>query len=131
MNSISIVGRLTADPELKKTPNGVSVVQVDIAVSRPRTKETTDFLKVIVWRQSADYLCQYGRKGNLVAISGYLTSRNYEDKNGNKRTAYEIVADSVQLCSVRSEPSAQASFTLPSDAQEYEVIDGADDELSF
>lgn len=131
MNSVNIVGRLTHDPELKKTQSDTSFCQFDLAVNRPHTKDTTDFLKVIAWRQSAEYLCRYGRKGHLVAVSGCLTTRKYEDKQGNKRTAYEIVADSLQLCSGRSEQdSAQvATFTAP--AQEYEVIDGADDDLPF
>lgn len=130
MNCINIVGRLTYDPELKKTQSGLSVCQVDVAVDRPHKKDITDFFKVVVWRQSAEYLCQYGRRGHMVAISGCMTTRKYEDKQGNKRTAYEIVADSVQLCSGKTEQSAQAAtFTAP--AQDFEVIDGADDELPF
>ncbi len=130
MNCINIVGRLTADPELKKTQSGNSVCQVDVAVNRPHKKDITDFLKVVVWRQSAEYLCQYGRKGNIVAVNGCLTTRKYEDKQGNKRTAYEIVADSVQLCSGKSEQYAQAAtFTAP--AQDFEEYNGADDELPF
>ena len=128
MNIVGIVGRLTADPELKKTQSGLSVCQIDVAVSRPRTKDKTDFLKAVVWRQSADYLCQYGHKGNLIAVNGYLSSRNYEDKNGNKRTAYEIVADEVHLCGGKSE---QASFTPPPATQDFEQYDGGDDELPF
>ena len=132
MNSINIVGRLTADPELKKTQNGTSVSQFDLAVNRPHTKDTTDYFKVVAWRQSAEYLCQYGRKGNIVAVSGILTARQSEDKQGAKRTAYEIVADSVQLCSGRNEQdSAQvATFTAP--AQDFEVIEEQqDDDLPF
>lgn len=131
MNSINIVGRLTHDPELKKTQNGTSFCQFDLAVNRPHTKDTTDYLKVIAWRQSADYLCQYGRKGNLVAVSGCLTTSKYEDNQGNKRTAFEIKADSIQLCSGRSEQDSAQAATFTAPAQEYEVIDDEDEDLPF
>ena len=85
MNSINLVGRLTADPELKTTQSGISVCTFSLAVNRPRVKDTTDFINCVAWRQSAEYLCNYGRKGNLVAVSGVLTSRKYDDSNGNHR----------------------------------------------
>lgn len=131
MNIIGITGRLTADPELKKTTNGTSVSQFRVAVDRPHTKDVADFLNVVAWRQSADYLCQYGRKGNMVAVNGYLTARNYEDKNGNKRTAYEIIAENLQLCggsNNQSSASAQATFSMPQ--EDYTVVDG-DEDLPF
>lgn len=129
MNIIGITGRLTHDPELKKTQSGLSVCQVDVAVSRPRTKDKTDFLKVIVWRQSADYLCQYGRKGSEIAVAGSLQSRSYEDKNGNKRTAYEIVADTVHLCGNKTSSSEPVLYA--SENQDYEQINDGDDDLPF
>lgn len=99
MNSCNFTGRLTADPELKTTQSGLSVCSFTLAVARPRVKETTDFINFVAWRQSAEYLCKYGSKGNLVEVSGTLTSRAYEDKNGNKRVAFEVVADSLKLLS--------------------------------
>lgn len=97
MNSINLVGRLTADPELKTTNSGKSVCSFTLAVSRPRVKDTTDFINVVAWNQSAEYLANYGHKGSLVAVTGVLTSRKYDDKDGNHRTAFEVVCDSVSL----------------------------------
>ena len=97
MNTVSITGRLAADPELKKTQNGTSVCSFRLAVRRPRVKDVTDWLDCVAWRQSAEYLKQYGSKGSMVAVSGQLTSRNYETKDGSKRTAIEVVCDNVEL----------------------------------
>lgn len=101
MNNISIIGRITADPELRRTASGTSCCSFSLAVKRPRVKDTTDFLNFVVWQQGAEYLCKYAKKGDLVGASGYLTSRSWEDKNGNKRIAYEVTCDSVELLSGR------------------------------
>ena len=98
MNTINLVGRLTADPELKTTQSGKSVCSFTLAVNRPRVKDTTDFINCVSWNQSAEYLTNYGRKGSLVAVTGVLTSRKYDDKDGNHRTAFEVVCDLVSLC---------------------------------
>ena len=105
MNTISITGRLTTDLELKMTQSGVAVCSFTVAVKRPRTKDETDFLNCTAWKQSAEYLCNYGRKGNLVAVTGALVSRKWEDQNGNKRTSYEISVDNAELLSNRTENS--------------------------
>lgn len=99
MNSTNIIGRLTSDPELRRTQNGTACCSFSLAVKRPRVKDTTDFLNFVVWQQGAEYLCQYGHKGDIVGVTGYLTSRNWEDKNGNKRVAFEVICDSVELLS--------------------------------
>lgn len=111
MNSINLVGRLTADPELKQTQSGKSVCSFTLAVSRPRVKDTTDFINVVAWNQSAEYLTNYGRKGNLVAVTGVLTSRKYDDKDGNHRTAFEVVCDLVSLCESRDKGQGGVSVT--------------------
>ena len=97
MNNICIVGRIGQDLELKQTPNGVPVCSFTVAVKRPKVKDATDWLPCVAWRQSAEYLCKYGKKGSTVAVTGVLTTRNYEDKNGQKRTAYEILVDALNL----------------------------------
>lgn len=99
MNDCNFIGRLTQDPELKTTQSGLSVCSFTLAVKRPKVKDTTDFLNFVAWRQSAEYLCKYGSKGNLVGVSGVATSRAYEDKNGNKRVAFEIVVNDLELLS--------------------------------
>ena len=105
-NSITIKGRLTAQPELKTTTNGVSVCTFTLAVKRPHTKYVTDFIPCQVWRQGAEYLTKYGAKGNLVAAVGALTTPKWQDSNGNNRTNYEVLCDSVELLESRSNSEA-------------------------
>ena len=88
MNVITIVGNLVKNVEVKSTQSGISVCSFTVAVKRPHTSDTTDFIPCTAWRQTADFLGKYASKGRKVGISGILTARNYEDKNGNKRTAY-------------------------------------------
>ena len=115
MNSFNCVGRLTADPELKATQSGISVCSFSLAVNRPKVKDTTDFLNFVAWRQSAEYLCKYARKGNRIAVSGCLTSRKYDDKDGKQRIAFEIVCDALSVLenknSSNSDPNTQNSQT--------------------
>lgn len=113
MNVCAFTGRLTADPELKTTNSGKSVCSFSLAVKRPHVKDTTDFINFTVWNQSAEYLCKYGSKGDTVEVNGTLQSRNYEDKNGNKRTAFDVVVDSLSLILWRSN---QQATTSPSSA---------------
>lgn len=99
MNNCCFTGRITKDPELKTTQSGVAVCSFSLAVARPRVKDTTDFINFVAWRHSAEFLCKYGKKGNMVEVTGVLTARQYEDSNGNKRTVFEVVADDVRLLS--------------------------------
>ena len=139
MNAINLVGRLTADPELKQTQSGKSVCSFTLAVSRPRVKDTTDFINCVVWNQSAEYLTTYGRKGNLVAVTGVLTSRKYDDKDGNHRTAFEVVCDIVSLCESRDKGQGGISNTQPIKTQDKGIVEPSvrfvemsnDDELPF
>lgn len=103
MNRVEITGRLTKDIEVRKTPNGVSTTTFTVAVDR-RNKEqqTADFISVVAWRQSADYLASYGRKGDWVEISGRIQTRNYES-DGRRVYVTEIVADEVHLVTNRKE----------------------------
>lgn len=103
MNHVIITGRLGADIELRQTPQGVSVATFSLAVSRPRAKDTTDWIECVAWRQSAEFLSRYTKKGDLIAVAGMLTVRKYEDKNGNKRTAYEVICDRVESLQRREE----------------------------
>ncbi len=135
MNSVNIIGRITADLELKTTQSGISVCSFTLAVKRPRVKDTTDFLPVVAWRQSAEYISKYGRKGSAVAVSGVLTTRKYETANGDKRVAYEVVADSVSVLSGNdsSQPSqipTQDTNISETMSPEFEVISG-DQDLPF
>lgn len=98
MNNICIVGRIGQDLELKQTPNGIAVCSFTVAVKRPNVKDTTDWIPCVAWRQSAEYVCRYGKKGSLVAVTGVMTTRTFE-KDGQKRTFYEIAADALNLLS--------------------------------
>lgn len=97
MNSINLVGRITADPELRRTGEGATICSYSLAVKRPKVKDATDFIDCVTWRQGAEYLAKYGHKGDIVAVSGSLQGREWTDKQGNKRRAWEVVTDSVEL----------------------------------
>ena len=139
LNSIIIMGRLTADPELRTTSSGLSVTSFSVAVDRNFVRageeKKTDFLNVVAWRQQADFVTRYFRKGSMIAVQGTLQTRNYEDKSGNKRVAYEIVAEQVSFCGSKSE---SGSYSGDNNASSYNnstvndfsaVVD--DDDLPF
>lgn len=132
MNTINITGRLTAAPELKTTQSGISVCVYNLAVKRPKVKDTTDFLPVVSWRQGAEYLCKYGHKGDMVAVSGVLTARSWEDKEGNKRISYEIVSDTVELVGgTKNEQSANITPMPTAKPQQQEFVVISDEDLPF
>ena len=134
MNSINITGRLTADPELKHTQSGVAVTTYTLAVKRPKVKDTTDFLSMVTWRQGADYLCQYGRKGDMVAVTGVLTSRKWQDKDGNNRVSFEVVTDTVELVSCRTNNEAgnnQSNAQATAQDSDWDDIVSDPDDLPF
>lgn len=97
MNTITITGRLTAEPDLRKTANGVSVCNFTLAVKRPRNADATDFIPCVVWRQGADFLTSYGHKGDLIGVDGHLQVNKYEDKEGRKRVSYDVYCDLVEI----------------------------------
>lgn len=107
LNSVIIMGRLTADPELRTTASGLSVTSFTVAVDRRFQRQgedkQTDFISVVAWRQQADFVTRFFRKGQMIAVQGSLQVRNYEDKNGNKRTAYDVVADNISFCGSKNE----------------------------
>lgn len=109
LNCAVIMGRLVADPELRTTPNGISVTSFCVAVDRSFVKageeRKADFINVVAWRQTADFVTRYFHKGSMIAVQGSIQTRSYEDKNGNKRPAVEIVADNVSFCGSKSEQS--------------------------
>lgn len=133
MNHGSYVGRLTADPELKQTQNRISVCSFTLAIDRPGTRDKTDFINFVAWRQTAEFICKYFRKGQNIGVTGYLSSRQYEDKNGNRRTAFEVVVDHAEFVESRQKaegwnssqepPAYQAQQTQ----QGFEEIAGEDD----
>ena len=138
MNSTNHIGRLTADPELRRTPDGTAVCTFTLAVRRPASKDTSDFIDFVAWRQSAEYLCQYGHKGDIVAVSGSLQSRKWKDKNDNNRINWEIQANSVELLSSKKSENTQQggyqsnSYAKPQYSQQnFQQIDDPDVMLPF
>ena len=140
MNITIMSGRLCKEPELRRTQDGTACCSFTLAVKRPRSKDTTDFHDCVVWRQGAEYLCQYGHKGDLVCVNGPMTKREWTDKDGNKRTSVEVLCDSVELLSSKrnsetggnTNQTHNASYGQPSYAQQsYQPIDIPDAQLPF
>lgn len=106
LNKVILGGRLTADPELKTTPSGVSVCSFSIAVGRKYSKEgeqTTDFITCVAWRQSAEFISKFFRKGSSICIVGNIQTRSYTDKDGNKRSVTEVIVDEANFVDSKSE----------------------------
>lgn len=97
LNRIILIGRLTRDPELKYTPNGVAVCSFTLAVDRKFNKNETDFIDIVVWRGLAENCANYLHKGRLTAVEGRLQIRTYETQDGQKRKVAEVVADDVRF----------------------------------
>ena len=107
LNNAVIMGRLVADPELRTTGSGISVTSFTVAVDRRFVRQgeerQADFIDIIAWRQTAEFVSKYFRKGSMIAVQGSIQTRMYEDKNGNKRKAVEIVADNASFCGSKAE----------------------------
>lgn len=146
LNSAIIMGRLTADPELRSTPNGISVTSFSVAVDRNYQRQgeerQTDFINVVAWRQTAEFVTRYFRKGSMIAVQGSIQTRSYEDKNGNKRYAVEIVADNVSFCGSKAETGTgnQARYEAPAqnapsyqsaDTNAFDNISSGNDDFNF
>lgn len=110
INRVVLVGRLTKDPVLRKTNTQVSVATFTLAVNRRfSTQQETDFINCVAWRQSADFISQYGRKGALVGLEGRIQTRNYDDATGKRIYITEVVADTVQLLESKAVSSSRSS----------------------
>ena len=133
MNSINLTGNICNDLELKSTQTGKSVTHFNLAVKRPFATDITDFIPLVVWNQPAEYLCRYAKKGSKIAVSGKLTTRKYQDKDGNNRTAYEVVCDAVEILDSReSGERAQENVAVNTNPApvEFVAID-PDDDIPF
>lgn len=137
LNVVAIMGRLTADPEMRTTTNGVSVTSFTLAVDRSFSKDgerKADFIDCVAWRGTAEFICKHFTKGKLMAVDGAIQTRNYEDKNGNKRKAVEIVVASVNFCgdgqkASREEKPAYRAPTIEPDPGDFQEALG--DDLPF
>lgn len=138
LNRVVLVGRIVRDPELRRTSSGASVTSFTVAIdNRTATggEKTTSFIPCTCWNKTAENVAKYCVKGSLVGIDGRISQRNYEDKNGAKRSVVEVVAENVQFLekkggadgeSYMSNDNAQASAPIA-----HEGIDSSDDDLPF
>lgn len=128
LNCAQIMGRLTADPELKLTENQVSVCTFTVAVEEDYVKSgeqrKCNFIDCVAWKNKADFVAKYFHKGSMIALDGEIKTRNWEDKNGNKRKTTEIQADNVHFCGDKEKKSADVvKDEIP---ENYEIPDDAD-----
>lgn len=136
MNRIQIIGRLTANPELKSTSNGTQVCTFTVAVSRRFNREETDFFPVTVWRETAVHCNKYLTKGSQVAVCGELQIRRYDDKNGSRRIAVDLQADEVEFIGMKSNSKDNQSGKSSKPVEQKQVdIDSMeecdDDDMPF
>ena len=103
-NKVILMGRITADPEIKQSTSGVAVTSFSLAVDRRLSKDgerKCDFITIVAWRQTAEFICKYFRKGSAMLVCGEIQTRSWEDSNGNKRYATEVVASEVSFCEAK------------------------------
>lgn len=111
LNHITIMGRLTRDPELRRTGSGIAVASFTVAVDRDfsgkdSTEKETDFIDCVAWRQTGEFVSNYFTKGRMIVVSGRLQIRNWTDKEGNKRRTAEVVADNCYFADSKREESS-------------------------
>ncbi len=131
INTVALMGRLTYDPEIKQTSGGVSVVRFQIACDRNYQKSGTerqaDFIDCVAWRQTAEFVSRYFRKGSMIAVEGSIQTQNYTDKNGNNRKSTEVLANNVSFCGSKAETgTANNAFAQPEPAPSYSSADSSD-----
>lgn len=137
INNVTLMGRLTAAPELKLTQSGVHVTAFCIAVDRRFQKDgdkQADFINCVAWRNTAEFIAQYFGKGDMIAVTGEIQTRKYKDKDGNNRTAFEVIVNQASFCGGKNSGNGNAddapTFTgLDAGANFEELNDG--DDLPF
>lgn len=125
MNTVILVGRLTKDPELRRTNSDIPVVQFSLAVNRiglnSAGEREADFINCVVWRAQAENLAKYMRKGNQIGIEGRIQTRNYDDQNGVKRYVTEVVCNNIHFLEPKSATNRGDSFGGFSDVNVYDI----------
>lgn len=116
MNVVCLMGRLTADPEVRQTPNGISVCSFSIAVDRFSNGERkADFINCVAWRQNAENIARYFKKGNMIAINGSIQTRTYQDRDtGKNRTAFEVLVDRFHFTGSANSNASQGASNYSS-----------------
>lgn len=137
MNLVVLTGRLTADAELKTTPNGISVCSFDIAVdSGYGDNKQTNFIKIVAWRGNAEFISKYFSKGSMIGIEGSIQTRKYQDKNGNNRIAFEVVASNAHFLESKRSNNAdidtgEPTPTFSNNENNFADMGDVDDDLPF
>ena len=117
MNVIVLMGRIASDVDLKYTPSGKAVVNFSLAVKRPFAKDTTDFLPCVAWEKQAEFISKHFYKGKMISINGYLTERRWEDSDGKKRYAYDVICDRCEFCGDKADHDDE-----PPNVNQFELI---------
>ena len=133
LNRVILMGRLTADPELRKTASDLSVTSFTLAVDRNYGKgadRQTDFINCVAWRQTAEFISRYFSKGRLMAVEGSLQVRNYVDKNENKRQAVEVLVAPAATSFQQNAPAASFGYSSGS-AEDFEEVSEDEEDLPF
>lgn len=144
MNKVILMGRLTRDPEMRQTQSGVNVCSFSIAVNRRFAKDgqqNADFINCTAWRQQAEFICKYFQKGSMISVVGNLQSRSWENQEGKKQYATDVVVDEVYFTGSKTETHTQGDggFNTQSndsafadiDTMGFQAIDGSEDDLPF
>ena len=139
LNHITIMGRLTRDPELRRTGSGTAVASFTLAVDRDFSskdggEKETDFIDCVAWRQTGEFVSKYFSKGRMAVVSGRLQIRGWTDKDGNKRRTAEVLADNVYFGDSKKEESSGNTYTAPAypaPVSDYAMIEDDDAQLPF
>ena len=132
LNHITIMGRMTKDPELRRTNSGTSVASFTLAVERDLSKEKeTDFIDCVAWKNTADFVSNYFSKGKMAIVSGRLQIRSWKDKEGNSRRTAEVVAENVYFGDSKKDAGDKYEAAMSGQTQDYAVVDGDDGDLPF
>lgn len=139
-NLVVLTGRLTADPELRYTANNTPVTSFSIAVNRrykAGEESQADFINIVAWRQTAEFITKYFSKGSMIGIEGSIQTRKYTDKEGKNRTAFEVIANNVQFVESKKDGGSSAggdiapSFSNAGSNEFVEIDNAGDDDLPF
>ena len=137
MNKVELLGRMTKEPELRTTPNGISVLSFSIAVDRRfKNKDgerEVDFINCVAWRQTAEFIAKYFPKGRMIAVCGSLQTRSWDDQDGKKRYAMDVVVDEAYFAGASNDfkPKSQSTMEdIPEGFAPYDD-DGREDDLPF
>jgi single-strand DNA-binding protein len=132
MNQCQLMGRLVRDPELRYTQNGTAVASFTLAVDRRFNRDKADFIKIIAWRNTAEFCAKHFQKGSKIALVGSIQTRTWEDDDGNKHGSVEVIADSVYFADSKKSDGQSGSPVEDAIANgDFVPIDGEDDDLPF